>query len=104
MRLKVVVSSAPLPASAPSLLGGMSLPADMAEQLMPLAAKAFLPFYVANGRKTEGVFAALIAARKGGLFSAAGREGDVRPLRRQVHRDATDALDPCDRPLHAADA
>ncbi len=74
-------TSAPLPVNTPSLLGGMSLPADMAEQLMPLAAKAFLPLYVANGRKAEGVFAALIAARKGGLFSSAGRESDAARLR-----------------------
>lgn len=79
--VRAAKTSAPLPASAPSLLGGMSLPADMAEQLMPLAARAFLPFYVANGRKAGGVFAALIAARKGGLFSAAGREGDAARLR-----------------------
>ena len=79
--VRAAKTSAPLPVNAPSLLGGMSLPADMAEQLMPLAAKALLPFYVANGRKAEGVLAALIAARKGGLFSDAVGASDTARLR-----------------------
>nr|MBA3806502.1 hypothetical protein [Acidobacteriota bacterium] len=84
--VRAAKGSAPMPVNAPSLLGGMSLPTDMAEQLMPLAAKALLPVYVANGRKSQGVLAALIAARKGGLFSAAGRGGDTARLRLMTER------------------
>ncbi|MBA3765815.1 MAG: PIG-L family deacetylase, partial [Acidobacteria bacterium] len=84
--VRAAKSSAPLPVNAPSLLGGMSLPTDMAERLMPLAAKALLPVYVANGRKSQGVLAALIAARKGGLFSNAGQASDTARMRLMTER------------------
>lgn len=84
--VRAAKASAPLPVNAPSLLGGMSLPTGMAEQLMPLAAKALLPLYVANGRKSQGVLAALIAARKGGLFAGAGQASDTARLRLMTER------------------
>jgi LmbE family N-acetylglucosaminyl deacetylase len=80
--VRAAKTSAPLPANAPSLLSGMSLPQEIAEQLVPLAAKALLPVYVANGRKPAGVFEALIAARKGGVFfPAAGGARDLPRFR-----------------------
>jgi LmbE family N-acetylglucosaminyl deacetylase len=84
--VRAAKTSAPLPANAPSLLSGMSLPQEIAEQLVPLAAKALLPVYVANGRKPAGVFEALISARKGGLFAASAGGGDLPRFRLMTER------------------
>jgi LmbE family N-acetylglucosaminyl deacetylase len=84
--VRAAKTSAPLPANAPSLLSGMSLPQEIAEQLVPLAAKALLPVYVANGRKPAGVFEALIAARKGGLFASSAGGDDLPRFRLMTER------------------
>lgn len=79
--VRAAKGSAPLPANAPTLLGGMSLPNEMAENFMPLAVKALLPLYVGNRRRPDGIFNALIGARKGGLFAAAVGTSDAPRFR-----------------------
>ncbi|HYY57192.1 MAG TPA: PIG-L family deacetylase, partial [Pyrinomonadaceae bacterium] len=74
-------SSAPLPSNAPSLLSGLTLPKGVADKLMPLAARAMLPVYLANGSKAEGVLDALVAARKAGLFAPSGEADDLPRFR-----------------------
>lgn len=83
---RTATGSAPLPANAPSLISGMTLPEGIAGGLMPLAAKALLPLYIANGRKTEGLLEALIAARRNGLFSASGEAEDAPRYRLMTAR------------------
>ncbi|HEX8142838.1 MAG TPA: PIG-L family deacetylase [Pyrinomonadaceae bacterium] len=73
--------SAPLPPNAPSLLSGLTLPEALALQLTPLAAKALLPLYLANGRKPEELLNALLSVRRGGLFTASGDVDDAPRFR-----------------------
>jgi LmbE family N-acetylglucosaminyl deacetylase len=58
----------PLPANAPSVLDGLTLPENVASRLAPLAARAILPVYIGNRFEREEVLKALIAARKAGMF------------------------------------
>ncbi|MBA2732067.1 MAG: PIG-L family deacetylase, partial [Acidobacteria bacterium] len=62
-------NAAPLPPNAQTFLDGLSLPRKLADELMPLAAKAMLPLYSANGHDNNNLLSALISARKGGLFA-----------------------------------
>lgn len=89
--VRAAANAALLPANAPSLLSGMSLPPELAAELMPLAAKALLPMYVANRREPAGVFDALISARKGGLFAASGAANE-RPRFRLMEERLERAL------------
>src|ERR1051325_4549044 len=83
---RTATGSAPLPANAPSLISGMTLPEGIAGELMPLAAKALLPLYIANGRKMEGLLEALVAVRKNGLFALSGAVEDAPRYRLMTAR------------------
>lgn len=83
---RTATGSAPLPANAPSLISGMTLPEGIAGELMPLAAKALLPLYIANGRKMEGLLEALVAVRKNGLFAFSGAVEDAPRYRLMTAR------------------
>jgi LmbE family N-acetylglucosaminyl deacetylase len=75
-----------LPANAPTVLEGLSLPQMVAQGLAPLAAKAIMPLYEGNGFERESVLGALVAARKSGMFEAAGGYGDAPRARLMKER------------------
>jgi LmbE family N-acetylglucosaminyl deacetylase len=78
--------SAPPPPNATSVLSGLALPEELAARLTPLAAKALLPLYLSGGRKVEAVRAALVAARKGGIFAPPGQASDLPRFRLMTER------------------
>lgn len=84
--VRTAQGSAPLPANALSLIAGMTLPEAIAGQLMPLAAKALLPLYLANKRNMESLLDALITVRKNGLFTASGEVEDAPRFRLMTAR------------------
>jgi LmbE family N-acetylglucosaminyl deacetylase len=58
----------PLPANAPNVLDGLALPEPVALRLAPLAAKAILPVYAANGCELHDALGPLVGTRKAGMF------------------------------------
>ncbi|HEY0320593.1 MAG TPA: PIG-L family deacetylase [Pyrinomonadaceae bacterium] len=60
--------AAPFPPNAQTFLDGLSLPAEVASKLLPLAARAVLPFYQGANVSRESVLAALVALRRGKAF------------------------------------
>jgi LmbE family N-acetylglucosaminyl deacetylase len=84
--------SAPPPPNSPLFLSGLSLPEAVAAQLTPLAARALLPLYMTAGRNPEAVRAALVAARKGGLFASSGEQDQPRFRLMTARLDAALAL------------
>ncbi|HJU54990.1 MAG TPA: PIG-L family deacetylase, partial [Pyrinomonadaceae bacterium] len=54
----------PLPANAQTFLDGLSLRKEVAERVVPLAAQALLPLYVANKYERSGVLQSLISLRR----------------------------------------
>jgi LmbE family N-acetylglucosaminyl deacetylase len=74
---KAAKGVAPLPANAQTFLDGLSLPQAIAERVMPLAAKALLSVYLANKGNRQSTLAALVAARKAGLFELASKADDT---------------------------
>lgn len=65
----------PLPANAQTFLEGMALRKEVAERVVPLAAQALLPVYVANRYERAGIFQSLAALRRLD-FSAHGSRSD----------------------------
>jgi LmbE family N-acetylglucosaminyl deacetylase len=65
---------APLPSNAQTVLEGLRLPQATEETLSPQAAKALLPLY--SDKSRQNILAALINARKNGLFAAHATTND----------------------------
>lgn len=60
--------AAALPPNAQTFLDNLSLPEDVANKLMPLAAKSVLPLYLSANVSRTAVLAALIALRRSNAF------------------------------------
>lgn len=56
--------AAPLPSNAQTFLDGLSLRKEVAERVVPLAAQALLPLYVANKYERAGVLQSLVSLRQ----------------------------------------
>jgi LmbE family N-acetylglucosaminyl deacetylase len=73
--------AAPLPMNAKGLLDNLSLPQELANKLMPLAARAVLPLFPSASASRDAVFAALVALKRGNVFAAPNETSDRQRFR-----------------------